>query len=80
MHKIAIEILTDSCFKVPILKFSKMNTFVTGEKYDLRIKLKNFDVAQFPGDVFDVRIVWANQLQFHGCSRSMLQSQKKRKL
>jgi len=63
MHKIAMEILADSCFKVPILKISKKNTFVTGEKYDLRIKIKNLDAAQFPGGVFDVRIIWANQMK-----------------
>jgi hypothetical protein len=63
MHKIAVEILADSCFKVPILKISKKNTFVTGEKYDLRIKIRNLDIVQFPGGVFDVRIIWANQME-----------------
>jgi hypothetical protein len=45
------------------LKISKKNTFVTGEKYDLRIKIKNLDVAHFPGGVFDVKIIWANQME-----------------
>lgn len=36
---------------------------MTGEKYDLRMKIKNLDVARFPGGVFDVRIIWANQME-----------------
>jgi len=60
MYKIHIEILAESHFKLPVLKRRKERLFVTGEKYDLKAKIKNIGTSIFPGGNFSLDILWFN--------------------
>lgn len=62
MYKICMEILARSHFRLPILKCIMEYLFVTGEKYDLKAKIKNIGTATFPGGNFSLDILWSNGL------------------
>jgi hypothetical protein len=55
-----MEILAGSHFKLPILKSRKESLFVTGDKYDLKAKIRNIGTNDFPGGEFLVHILWSN--------------------
>lgn len=59
---IGIEIVAESCFKVPYLRIHKKDTFINGEKYKLSAKIKNMGTGNFPGGKFQVIIQWSNGL------------------
>jgi len=62
MYKIYMEILARSHFRLPILKSRKEHLFVTGEKYDLKARIKNIGTTTFPGGNFSLDILWSNGL------------------
>lgn len=59
---IGIEIVAESCFKVPYLRIPKKHTFINGEKYKLSAKIKNMATTNFPGGNFHIVIQWSNGL------------------
>lgn len=59
---IGIEIITQSCFKVPYLNIPKKHTFVAGKKYKLSAQIKNMSTSRFPGGSFKLIIQWPNGL------------------
>jgi len=56
---IGIEIVAESCFKVPYLRIPQKSTFINGEKYKLSAKIKNMGTKNFPGGNFQVIIQWS---------------------
>jgi len=62
MYKICMEILASSRFRLPILKCRRERLFVTGERYDLKVRIKNIGTAIFPGGNFSLNIFWSNGL------------------
>jgi len=59
---IGIEIVAESCFKVPYLRIPMKDTFINGEKYKLRAKIRNMGTKNFPGGRFQVLIRWSSGL------------------
>lgn len=60
MYKIFMGVLAKSHFKLPVVKCQKERLFVTGEKYDLKAKIKNIGTSPFPGGDLSLNILWSN--------------------
>ena len=59
---IGIEVITESLFEVPYLRIRKKNTFITGQKYELSMRIRNMGANNFPGGNLQMRILWPNGL------------------
>ena len=61
---IGIKIIKESLFEVPLLKIQLKRTYVTGEMFNLKVKIVNLDKNPFLGGIFWIVIPWsASRLQ-----------------